>query len=172
MTEARDMLREESNVLSNYYSRLNIMAEAIGRMTGEKPPYFTGTEVLAQFDMLNEKGGLPAVRAEIMRLTVPVDTLMAYAIAREDSESARVSIQNEGGNISWGRKDGLYRPFTVATHEMANGFMAQLAQDMRALVMQGGADALAAETARLKQETHVTVARAIGKNPVQGGGIG
>ena len=172
IVQATASMREEAQVLSNYYSRLNWLAEAIGGVTGEKATYFSGTDILSQFDALKDRGGLQEVQKEIMRLKVPGDTIAAYATAREDSESARVSIKKHGGDISWGRKDGLYRPFSVAVNEMSHGFMGQLARDMRALVMQGGAEALVAETQRLRQETHIVVAHAIGKPTVQGSGMG
>lgn len=164
------LVKETSRQLGLYDGLLGRMATAIGNLTGAKAPYYTGAQVLVMFDETLQRGGLAGVRDEIARLTVPMDIMTAYAAAREDSESARVSIAREGAEISWGKKDGIFRPFSVAVKDMAPGFLPRLAQDMMALVMQkDGGERMAAETGRLCQETHMAVGHAIGKLPQAGG---
>jgi hypothetical protein len=161
---AAGQMRDESKALSRYYDRLNRTATAIANLVGVSPAYLSGAEMLAMFDDLYERGGVAAVNDEIKALTVDPKVLSAYIDARDESESARVSIARDGGDISYGRKDGIYRPFTIAVKDMAQDYLPRVAADAQALVMmRDGGASMAAEIERLRMETHITVAHAIGK---------
>ncbi len=168
--EATRQILSEDKALTSYESRLTRTSQAIGNLVGVSPPYYAGPDILIMFDELYARGGAEAVKQEIKDLTVDPKVLAAYMNARDDEESARVSIEQNGSDISWGKKDGLYQPFSIAVMDMAKDFMPRLADDMLALVMKRDSGAtMIAETQRLKMETHMTIARVLGKTLHAGG---
>jgi hypothetical protein len=161
--QTTEALNEQRKALSAFVSRMNRAAEALGYALGTEPPYDRESDMLAAFDRMMAEGGIAAVEDFKQRVTIGNTVARAYVMAREEEIAARLQIAKDGGDISWSRRAGLYRPFAAAVGELPADFNRKVALEIQDLLMNGGQDAVIAATEKLRVETHEKIAAALGK---------
>ena len=149
----------ERNKLALFTSKLENLETGISNALDSKPAYQTHETTLAQFDDLLKKGGVDMVDAAIENLRVPHKALNEYVAARQEHQGFRQELETSrpGHEIGYGRKGGVYRPMDIDNRMLPGDFDSVITKDIRNLIAQGGADALASENTRLRQETHALI---------------
>lgn len=165
--------------LHSFAQVLDNNALLIGDALAQEAPYYEGRDVLRLFENLYAEQGSAGVADFVERVRLNRETVNSYITAREDWQTAYQQIAADGHDISWGRKGGLYRPFSMASKDFPPGFFKNLAREVMDMALDKGREHIQEHDIICRRRTHNLIAAAVEPlmpparrvGPVGGGGI-